>query len=918
MITDDHKTLPTPTAAPTTPAPQIISTPPSMPCFQPSKKRQYSEEESVSPNPNGYGTQMPDLRFPYIPISPPYNNIPNGMTIHNSQNGMHFNHNMMDQGHAAKKRRGRKPGARPIPTASGGITPRSRNGSLQLAVAFDHNGLTPASSNHVSPAVQRAPVPLTVNTATPATTPPQQRARQDSNNVSPTDFANFNRSGAFSFTAQLNAVQPTFQGSATPSRNREHRNSMDIGYGNSLLSPFSSRAASNSSAPGSPPTGNFNPVTTLDQLDNAERELEYLLGGDAMDTSYLDAQPEYNSYLVPSIDKVLPDKGSCAGGIEVAVMGTDFAEDMVVYFGKIPAATRLHNAGCLLCVVPPSSLPTTVIVSIKRNNMELQMPPENLGLFTYLPAVADDVMDLALRLMAQAGKDPAISRSAMSALGDPSLWAPSSPTPSDFDMNIRQCIQSRDGAREDALVEAFETLDKEALHPLINAALPKRYHTLLHYSSMLGWSKFAIWLVNNGASTEKNALGYSARDYAALFDRKDLAQRLTAVRMSPEQRSQDLILQKASERLSALATAQAAAKATASLELDNNLKFGEDVGESSDELDEQEGGDVEDVVDSSSSAQDVAESPTSETTRRFWSLPFVQSAFLSALQGTQQAVGPQPADENNNHAKDYKDLWMRLFKSNLKAAATETDGSPEAIRETLEPVTQSFAAGMMEHIATSLQNIQQGLPAMPALPEMPANPVARFVGRPTAAPTATTVNTTTTEPTAQPSDGSRSPSTDEYTWRDLFSSPPSYEEIFPQGHDAAPEDLDIDAKHECSNLPHVECTAASSSSEEGDVEVVNCSSGSEAEETLPEPVKKYLAAKGRVYLTAEEKEVLRNHTMKIKRIQSDRTLYFIWVSLSVILCTFGCLLTLYSDSTFDHHTHLNDDILGSKDLERWW
>ncbi|RPA84221.1 hypothetical protein BJ508DRAFT_304040 [Ascobolus immersus RN42] len=886
MITDDHKTLP---AAPTTPAPPLISTPPSLASFQRPKKRQFSEEESLSPNPNGYGQSMPNIQYStYLPISPPYSNAPVPMPIQ-TQHGMpmHFNQHqqMMDQGPAAKKRRGRKP-SRPGMSPTDGSTPRSRNGSLQLTVAFDHNGngMTPVASNHVSPAVpQRAPVPLTVNTATPATTPPQ-RARQDSGGVSPTDFSNnYNRSGQFSFTAQLNSAQHSFGGSATPSRSREQRNSVDVGYGNSLLSPFSSRATSNASAPGSPPTGNFSSVTSLDQLDSAERELEYLLaGGDGMDTSFLDVpqQPDYSSYMVPKIDRVLPDKGSCGGGIEVTIVGSQFAEDMVVYFGKVPATTRLHNSGCLLCVVPPSSTPTTVIVSIKRGTLEIPMPPENLGLFTYLPAIAEDVMDLALRLMAQAGADPSMSRSAMAALGDRTLWQPSSPTPSDFDMNVRQCIQSQGEVREEALVNALETLDKEALLPLINAALPNTYHTLLHYASMLGWSKLAIWLVNNGASTERNALGYTARDYANLFDRKLLAQRLATVRMSPEQRSQDLILQKASEKLAAIEQAKAAALAR----LDDG--YDED---SSDDDEEAEGTKtpsvtaevVEGVVDSSAPVQDSAESPTSETTRRFWGLPGVQSAFLSALQGTQQAIGPQPADGNDDHARDYRESWMRLFKGSIKAAATETDGSPEAIRETLEPVTQSFAAALMQHFTASLQNIQQGLPAMPALPEMPANPVARFVGRPPT--TATSATTTGSIVPPAPTELVRSPSTDEYSWRDLFTSPPSYEEIFPQGHDAAPEDLDIDSKHECPQQQQrtAECFSASSSSDES-VEVVNCSAGTDEEEELPEPVKRYLAAKGRVYLTAEEKEVLRNHTMRIRRIQSDRKLYFIWIPLLII------------------------------------
>lgn len=612
------------------------------------------------------------------------------------------------------------------------------------------------------------------------------------------------------------------------------------------------------------------------------------------------------------IHSLIPNHGSCAGGDNVTVLGNLLEPDMIVQFGKQAALTQFWNAGTLICTVPPCPTAGPVIVSLRRKNGdEVRMRTETLQIFTYVQRISQEAMELALRLMKHAGKDPTMNNLIQMTLDTPNVWDPSSSN----GMRLRQAAGNGNvDQTEDLIMDGFRRCDKLKLAHSLNATLKgTRRLTLLHYCAMLDMPRLARYILSlSPRTTYVDASGNTAIQLAHQFNHPTVVSvlrdfesesvsrrssvssstistpvtrresvcsidQLTAALNAAQQSVShlDSILHRVTdetravqherqhERCECASPGEHSARTPAR---QNDEHLLESLKERLDQLElsiskkeeaSKPNEDADDILrtsnptnkaglrrrsvhwkeeEAAASSSDTTDDPlqkTAENTRQFWRLPSLQEAIIAAMQGTQAAAPGAATDPERTN--EMREFWMRLFRS--MPAAGSSDSKVDVTANQEAAVTQSFVAAMVEHLGTRVQNFQQGLPAMamPAMPAMPTMP--GILARSASAP-----NTTTTSSTALvPSEN--------YSWRELFTAPPSYDDLFPSRPSSTPEVFPSDP--------------------------------SEEEDELPEPVQRYLAAKGRQSLTDEEKEALRLHAMKIKRIRGDRRLYFVWIPLLI-------------------------------------
>lgn len=100
----------------------------------------------------------------------------------------------------------------------------------------------------------------------------------------------------------------------------------------------------------------------------------------------------------PTMKRLIPNEAPASGGIEVTILGTDFKPGMTVMFGDVPATNiQYWSSNTLVCILPPTTNPGTVVVSFK------EAPPttnkNDVMLFTYLVETDRALMELALQVV---------------------------------------------------------------------------------------------------------------------------------------------------------------------------------------------------------------------------------------------------------------------------------------------------------------------------------------------------------------------------------------------------------------------------------------------------------------------------------------------------------------------------------------
>jgi hypothetical protein len=562
----------------------------------------------------------------------------------------------------------------------------------------------------------------------------------------------------------------------------------------------------------------------------------------------------------PTIRRIIPNEGPRCGGIEVTCLGSGFVPGLEVMFGNEKAITNTFwGDTSLVCLVPPSASAGTVLVTFKHEYQQQHIPqyppqvPKQPVKFTYVDddqqqlirtalsvvghkftGSVEDVHELARRLIAGSppsqGSPPGNSHSG--AAGGTSFNSAA------FALDL-----------EPTLLKCLDVID---LHvsphtPRLNLRRASG-HTMLHLACSLGLNRFVAALLARGANPEpRDKGGFTPMHFAALHNHPQIVRRLMLSGADPTIRS----LQGYTP--SDMARSEEVYIATRRYEHHTRTR-------------------------SASSLWSRTSSATS--LRSVWepaSIPASVENLALSDDGDADNNRNEYEDEDANVTDD-SIFWMRSRKP---SAQKSRSGSVAFQKDVVLEIPDIAATGghvspsaamiaFRDQLAAQIQHLQNtvhlNLPQMPTLPilptlpdyqaYLPTNPMVRRISN----------------LVGSKSEGT--PKEQDYRWWDLFSSnvtaaPPAYEDIFPEG--------DVDTKR-----TSVAQAAADTIADNKCAEIFDQTENQAESSTAAVRRKAVLLDTVRIgqkhTITREQQDQLRlAHAEKLKRLRSDRNLFFIWV-----------------------------------------
>ncbi len=542
----------------------------------------------------------------------------------------------------------------------------------------------------------------------------------------------------------------------------------------------------------------------------------------------------------PKIYEVLPPEGPLTGGIKVNCLGTGFRPGMEVVFGDaVSITTTLWGDHCLVCLLPPSSQAGQVLVTIRN-----QPPPMHQVFFTYQDDRDRQMLEAAMKVLSKkhfgtsaAYKDyaRAIVASYNTTLGP---LIPSSRPGENVEADAEGSILPN---TEADLLKCLDLID------LVDTVFPSHLDlpsenglSLLSLAASKGYERLVAGLLARGADPDvRDRNGFTPLMMASLHGHSQIVRRL--------------ILKGADPALYSL-QGYTASHLASSLEVTNSLQGmhyhtrsrsacqlgmqsrpgsmmslaslweppspAEDVSSDSDDAD------VEFTEeDNQEDQQPLQHPPWISSRRNSGTLPDVSGLTQPVVANGPVFLGPMAA--------------VNAWRDHL--------------------------AAQIAYFHRQFPNFQlPTLPPIPTLPDYQAYPVVRHISSlvPHRAPPSERL----ASPEVPPSDAG-------YGWRDMFSAsslPPSYEEAVAESSTPREEvDHDLSLKkssalraateavldHQCTEA--YDGASSSTTQSLGALDVVKI---------------------GRDIITPQQQEQMRNARLqKLKRVQSDRKLFFIWV-----------------------------------------
>lgn len=572
-----------------------------------------------------------------------------------------------------------------------------------------------------------------------------------------------------------------------------------------------------------------------------------------------------NPQRPPTIHKLIPSEGPKSGGIEVTCLGSGFCQGLEVMFGDSLATTTTYwSEASLVCLLPPALHVGTVAVTFKHNyqqNLQMQryqsspLPKQQV----YFKYVDDDEQELLRHALAIVNRKMTgrledageIARRIVSAPASGSgSWAPS---PSQGGDQHRQAsglsaavMNSTD--LENALLKCLELIDLD--DSPFQARLNSRRTNgqgMLHMSASLGYNRFVAGLLARGANPDlRDRNGMTPMHMASLNGHLQIVRRLRLAGGDPSIRS--LLGFNPAEMASSQQVIDAS---MASRHHSRTLSAGA------------RGPNIRSGGSSATSVKSFRNPPSPDL-----SLYTESSADESGEDDVdhRRRIGSSPM-----HTASPAQLWATSRRnSDTLDAAEHEQGYPEHLAKMaalLSPAAAMSAwrdqlAGQIQHFQQSvhwtLPNLQiPTLPPMPNLPDYQTYPVVRRIS--------SLVPQRNSRPVPSPSYARHSKETD-FSWWELLTrpaaSPPAYEEIYPPKGPVATE----------VKKGSVLCVAADTLL---DRKCITEFDRVRVEESLVTSSFKL----GQTSPTRQQQEqLLAAHAKKVKKLRSDRNLFFIWVS----------------------------------------
>ena len=541
----------------------------------------------------------------------------------------------------------------------------------------------------------------------------------------------------------------------------------------------------------------------------------------------------------PVIHKLTPAEGPKSGGIEVTCLGSGFCQGLEIMFGDAQATTTTFwGESALVCLVPPALQAGTVLVTFKHRYEQSAAPPPNkLAVFKYIDDDEQMLMKHALALVNRKWNGSATDASDSARNIINFLGGNSSHSGSSKGGNSQQRYAPGQGAMmdlESAVLSCLNLvdLDDSPFQANFNSRNGSG-QSMLHLSASLGYYRLTAGLLARGANPDiRDNNGMSPTHLASLRGHQRVIRKLRSAGADPTLRS-----------LNGFTPADMASSEQAY--------------------------DASSAFDHHVRSRSAGATPASHLSRTS-SVKSFKSSHKVYANSASNVLAPELGDYGS--AEDRPITPARLYaRSRSNSMVAEQKYLVGEQQTQLVPNVSLFAANpamsaLRDQLSAQIQQFQQtvhrtlpalqipALPPIPTLPDYQAYPVVRRIS--------SLVPQRTSRPSTSNGSSKLTKEAD-YHWWELLTgaapSPPAYEEIYPENTQylddrkvpalrAAGEAL-LDQKCEA-KFDHTEGASIMKS-----VDLGNSS------------------------LTKHQREQLRTaHAMKVKRLRSDRNLFFIWVS----------------------------------------
>ena len=547
-----------------------------------------------------------------------------------------------------------------------------------------------------------------------------------------------------------------------------------------------------------------------------------------------------NSGLGPAIHKITPSEGPKAGGIEVTCLGDGFRPDSIVNFGDVPAlTTTLYSEKALLCRLPPAKQAGPVRVTIGKNNdYNIGPPPQDEVHFRYIDNDEQEMMRHALQVLNQqfAGGTAEAQEFARHILASMERTTISKSGTFSSSSQRRQASMVGDNSKECSSLEymvlqCVEMVDLDDRPNEVNLNhRGANGQGMLHTAASLGYYRLVAGLLARGANPDlRDYNGMTPMHMACLNGHPQIIRKLRSTGADSTIRSLNGL------RPTDVASSRQARKVVDEINYHSRCKSAEATPTSQ--------------LSRASSVRSVGSHRAME--RRALSQGVQNDPDIAILDDGETSLYGSQLDAS---VRD----WPRSRGASFGASNHITQG---VLDSKLNNDAEVFAASpamsaWREQISVQIQQLQQSvhraLPPIPNLPDYQAYPVVRRISNLVPQRSPRVEDTTKLKET-------------DYRWWELLTgtapSPPAYEEIYP---------------HRIEEQKNEKKTSVFCAMSEAMVDQ-KCETLYSQAESSSIMATVNIGPNG---LTKHQQDQLRTaHARKVKKLRSDRNLFFVWVCL---------------------------------------
>lgn len=569
-------------------------------------------------------------------------------------------------------------------------------------------------------------------------------------------------------------------------------------------------------------------------------------------TNIMYGLPVSSTPTTPTINKLIPSEGTKAGGIEVTCLGSGFYQGLEVMFGDSLATTTTYwGETSLVCLLPPAIRAGTVPVTFKHHyQQQLQGQrypvPKNQVYFKYIDDDEQEILRHALALVHQkmTGRIEDAGEIARRIINNhptgPGTWGGTLSQGNDQQrqMSALQTCLAGSLDLEVGLLKCLDLIDLD--DSPFQAQLNLRRangQSMLHLSASLGFHRLVAGLLARGANPDlRDNNGMSPMHMAVLNGHPQIVRRLRVARGDPSLRS--LLGFTPAE----MAPSQGVFDAIQSIHHTRSRSAG------------------------AHSVSKQSRSSSAVSLRSFWGPPSATQSFnadeTSFGQSDDSSDETDLDDPRSRQVETPAQLWAQSRRTSVAMdPSIVIDHAPEQLVEATGLVSPAAAmTAWRDHLAAQIQHFQQSviwtlpnlqiptLPPMPNLPDYQTYPMVRRF------------SALVPQRVSRPSTSSGDEKENDHRWWDLLtgaaSSPPAYEEIYP----AKQQQADLETKQASvvqaatDALLDQKCTVTFDVHQGG------------------------ISTKVAQTSSVHEPSSVNDRAKRVKRLRSDRKLFFVWVS----------------------------------------